>query len=334
MSKHRECGMRIRAWTAACVLVWLGWATPSWSAPPGWPASLTIGTASPGGVYLPYGQALAPILTEALGIPVSAQATQGPDQNILLLESGDAPVGFVTMGVALQAWNGTGEWTHGKQMRSMRALFPMFDTPFQFVTPRNSGIRSAADMADKRIGIGPQGGTGGTYTPLIFKALGVAVVLRNGAWTLMGSQLRSHQLDAIVAAIGVPMPMIAEFDAAESVDFIPLGDDEIATIRKAMPELGVSVVPAGAYPSLKADYKTIGLYNFGVASKDLPDDLVYAIVKAFYANHDRMVQASPAARESVAENVKRDEFLPFHPGALRYYREIGVEIPKNLVSTN
>ena len=93
-----------------------------------------------------------------------------------------------------------------------------------------------------------------------------------------------------------------------------------------------SVVPAGSYPSLTADYKTIGLFNFGIASKDLPDDLVYAIVKAFYANHDRLVEANPAARESVVENLDRNTFIPYHPGAIRYYREIGVELPAALVS--
>src|SRR5258708_7880882 len=127
--------MRIGAWTAACVLMSLAWSAPSWCAPPGWPASLTIGTASPGGVYLPYGEGLAAILTDALGIPVAAQATQGTDQNILLIDSGAAQLGFVTTGTALQAWNGTGEWTHGKKLRSMRALFPMFDTPLQFLAP-------------------------------------------------------------------------------------------------------------------------------------------------------------------------------------------------------
>jgi TRAP transporter TAXI family solute receptor len=120
-----------KLWAAVWVLVALGWSSPSSSAPPNWPASLTIGTASPGGVYYVYGQGLAAILSEALGIAVSAQATQGPAQNILLLESGEAPLGFVTMGVALQAWNGTGEWTKGKQLRSMRALFPMYDSPLR-----------------------------------------------------------------------------------------------------------------------------------------------------------------------------------------------------------
>jgi len=326
--------LRVKAWVAATVAIAMGWTSPSWSAPPGWPASLTIGTASPGGVYLPYGKGLAAILTEALGIPTTAQATQGPDQNILLLDRGDAPVGFVTMGVALQAWNGTGEWTHGKQLRSMRALFPMFDTPFQYLALEDAGIRSMADLADKRVGAGPQGGTGGTYAPSIFKALQIPVVVRNGAWAQITSQLKSHLIDVIAAPLGVPAPFITELDATVPVQFIALNDDEVATLRKAMPELGAAVVPAGTYPSLKADYKTVGLYNFAVASKDLPDDLVYTIVKAFYANHEAMIKASPSARESVVENLKRNEFLPYHPGALRYYREIGVEIPAALASTN
>jgi len=319
--------MRIAAWTAIWLAVATGWTSPSSSAPLGRPASLTIATASPGGIYLVYGKALAAILTEALGLPVEARATQGADQNILLIDSGDAQLGFVTTGTALQAWNGSGAWTHGKQLRSMRALFPMYDTPFQFVVLKNSGMQSFADMAEKRIGAGPQGGTGGTYAPLIFKALRIPVTLRNGAWALIGSQMRSHQLDAMAAAIGVPMPLITEFDATEPVGFIPLGDADIATMRRALPELGVSVVPAGSYASLKSDYKTIGLYNFGVAGKDLPDDLVYAIVKAFYANHDRMVKAIPAARDSVVGNLDRNTFIPYHPGAVRYYREIGIKIP-------
>jgi uncharacterized protein len=145
--------------------------------------------------------------------------------------------------------------------------------------------------------------------------------------------MRSGLLDALLGTAGVPFPVITELDRTEKLRFIPLSDDEIAKLRKTMPEFTPSVVPAKSYPSLKSDYKTIGLFNFGVASKDLPDDLVYAVVKAFYANHDQLVKASPAARESVVANVDRDTFIPYHPGAVRYYREIGVALPAGLVST-
>jgi TRAP transporter TAXI family solute receptor len=325
--------MRLGLWVTALVMILAG-SSPSvlGAPPPYWPTALTIATASPGGVYLIYGRALAPILSEALGIQVTAQATQGSAQNVLLLEKSEVQLGFVTMGVALQAWNGTGGWTHREKLRVMRALFPMYDTPFQFVASRDSGIKSLADLAGKRIGVGPQGGTGGSYGPLALKALGIEAALRYGAWDTMETQLRSHLLDAFIVTIGAPTPLVAKLDDELPLLFIAPGEADIAALRRAMPELGISVVPARTYTSLTGDYKTLGLFNFAVASKALPDDLVYSIVKAFYANHDRMVKVLPAAKESVVANLRRNEFLPYHPGAVRYYREVGAHVPGALAS--
>jgi TRAP transporter TAXI family solute receptor len=158
--------------------------------------------------------------------------------------------------------------------------------------------------------------------------------VRFGAWNTLSAQLRSGLLDALVGAAGVPFPVVAELDRTGETRFVPLSTDEVAELRNAMPEFSASVVPAGTYPSLKTDYKTIGLYNFGVASRDLQDALAYAIVKAFYTNHHRLVEAAPAARESVVENLKRNTFIPYHPGAIRYYHEIGANIPADLISAD
>src|ERR1700730_17282393 len=120
------------------------------AASPDWPKSLTLGTASPGGVYHIYGEGLAQILTEKLGIAVNPLPTQGPVHNVKLVDSGAAQLGMITLGIGLHGWNGTGDWTGGKQFRNMRALFPMYDTPFQAVVlrrpalrPSQSSIRSA-----------------------------------------------------------------------------------------------------------------------------------------------------------------------------------------------
>ncbi len=241
-------------------------------------------------------------------------------------------LGLGSTGPLLQAWNGTGDWTHGKKLRSIRALFPMSDTPLVFLVFKNSGIQSVADMANKRVGVGPAGSSGGTFAPEIFKALGIPATLRVGAFDASGAQMRSQQIDVLLGWNAIPSPTFTELDTTERVQYIPLTATEIAKLRASIPELSSSVVPAGSYPSMTTDYTTVGFFNFTVASKDLPDDLVYAIVKAFYANHDRMVAAHPSARPSVVENLKRNEFLPYHPGAVRYYREIGVEIPAALAA--
>src|SRR6516164_5824205 len=92
----------------ACLLA--TWTTSVPAANPDWPKSLSLGTASPGGVYYPYGEALAQILTEKLGIAVNATPTQGPVHNVKLVDGGGAQLGMITMGVGLQSWNGSSDW--------------------------------------------------------------------------------------------------------------------------------------------------------------------------------------------------------------------------------
>jgi uncharacterized protein len=286
---------------------------------------LVIATASPGGPYLTYGQGLARILSRELRQEVAAQSTQGPAQNILLLERKQATVAFITMGVGLQAWNGS-DWTKGTQYRSMRVIFPMFDTAFQFVAAKRLHLHWLEDLAGLQIGAGPRAGTAGTYLPMIFRALDIKANVRFGAWESMTSQLKSGDLEGIVFATGLPSPALTELSATELVDFVPPSADQIASIRKALPEISRSTVPAQTYPTHERDYLTIGLYNFAVAHKDLPDDLVYKIVKTVFDNREELMKAQSSAKETVPANIGRDELLPLHPGAARYYREIGVPI--------
>ena len=111
--------MKLRALVLAFVTAFLP-VQNAWAAEPGWPQSIAIATASPGGTYYVYGQALADILGRELGIEVTAQATQGSTRNVILVETGHAALGLITMGIGWEAWNGTGEWTKGQRFRAMR----------------------------------------------------------------------------------------------------------------------------------------------------------------------------------------------------------------------
>ena len=318
---------------AACLLA-IGTSTSIMAADPNWPKSLTLGTASPGGVYYIYGDALAKILTEKLGIAVNPLPTQGPVHNVKLVEGGEAQLGLITMGVGLQGWNGTGEWTKGQKFRNMRALFPMYDTPFQAVVLQKSGITSIAQLDKKRLGIGPKAGTGGTYMPEILKVLGISAELSYGSFDFMATEFIAGRYDAFVTLTGAPVPAIQQAEAKEPVTFLNLSPEQIDAIRKAMPEFSSSKIAAGTYRTQDKDYITFGVYNFAIGRADLPDDLVYQLVKAVFENQPRLLKAHSAAIETLPQNVDKDTFLPFHPGAVRYYREIGISIPDALVATN
>jgi TRAP transporter TAXI family solute receptor len=311
---------------AAILTSALTWSGAACAQAGNWPRSLTIGTASPGGVYDVYGGGLARILSRTLQVEVTAQVTQGPAQNIVLMEKKEAMLGFVTMGVALQGWNGS-DWAKGTRYRSMRIVFPMYDSAFHFATLKRRAIKSLDEFAGLRIGVGPRAGTGGAYVPEIFKLLGISAEIRFGSIEQMASQMAEGKLDGAVIPTGFPIPALAELDARQQIDFVQPSSEQSSMVRNKMPEISLSLIPAETYRSLTRNYHTIGLYNFAIAHEDLSDEFIHRLVKVVFDNHEELMKSQSSAKETIPENIDRNTMLPLHPGALRYYREIGIAVP-------
>jgi TRAP transporter TAXI family solute receptor len=325
--------MMVRWLRFACVAAALAvLATPAAAQKANWPKSLTLGTASVGGTFFIYGQVWATLAGDTVGVPISTQQTQGPNQNIILVDSKQIELGMTTMGIALQGWKGEGAWTQGKKFTNVRAIFPMYDTPFHFITTDKTGIRSVKELNGRTVGVGPRAGTPGTYFPMMFEALGVKPsAIRYGGGSDMAGQVGDGLLDVFAFAAGLPISAYSEMEAQRAVVFFSFSQDEIKTLTSKFPELAPTKIPAGTYKTLKEDQPTVGVFNFAIAHKDLPDDLVYEIVKAVMDNNPRMVQGHAASVESIPANATKNTFLPFHPGAAKYYREKGVAIPDTLV---
>ena len=129
----------------------------------------------------------------------------------------------------------------------------------------------------------------------------------------------------------MPIAAFSELENTTKVRYLTFTDDELKKIKAAMPELSDSVIPKSTYKQMTADQKTVGLFNFAIAHKDVSDDLVYAVVKAVLENNPQLVKGHAAGKETVLQNWNKNGFLPFHPGAVRYFKEKGITIPKNLL---
>ena len=169
----------------------------------------------------------------------------------------------MTQGVALQAWNGTSGWTGGKQLRAMRAMFPMYDTPFQFVVRQDAGIGSIAELAGKRVGVGPRGGTTAAYMPEFLKALKLEATLVHGDWADLAAQAADRTLDGLAVAAGVPFPSFAEIERKTKVRYLAPTRSQVLDLRLAMPELGASIVAAGS--SIRACGRTTPRSDFTIS---------------------------------------------------------------------
>jgi uncharacterized protein len=296
----------------------------------GWPSSLTIGTASQGGTYFIYGTGLASLISSELGINASGEVTGGPVQNATLVETGDHQVGLVTMGPAYEAWTGQSELAPGVEHKSLRALFPMYQTPFQVVALKSAGIENVADLDGKRVSVGPAGGTAATYWPRFFEIVGVnPEVSFSGANDAVG-QVKDGLIDAFAFAAGVPIAAFAQIAAENPVNIFGFTPEQQQEILSQRPELAAFEVPGGLYQGFPDPQQTVALWNFAVAHADMPESLAYEITKLVMENNDKMKAIHATAAETVPENVDKNTFLPYHPGAVRYFEEKGIAIPDEL----
>jgi TRAP transporter TAXI family solute receptor len=295
------------------------------------PASLTVATASPGGVFAIYGEGLAGIITKATGVKASTRQTQGPSQNLVLVQSGQAEVGMTTSGPAYEALNGVLDLKPGDKHTKVRALFAMYPTPFQMIALKESGITKMEDFAGKRIGAGPRAGTGGTYWPRWLNTLGINANIQFGAIGDQASQMTDGRLDAIVTAAGVPQPAMSEIETTASSVIFGMSPKTLEGILKANPYAVEFTIPKGSYKSLTSDIKTAAMWNFAIASSDMSEKLAYDIVKAVFDNHADLVKTHSTAKDTLPENIVKNTVVPLHPGAVRYYREKGIKIPDSLL---
>ncbi len=295
-----------------------------------WPRDLTVGTASQGGVYFVYGGGMASFLTEELGVNVSGEVTGGPVQNVTLVQTGEHDIGLVTLGPAFEAWMGESELAPGLEHRDIRALFPMYETPFQGITLRNSGIETLSDLDGRRVVVGPAGGTPGTYWPRILDELGVDATVSFAGASDAASQLQDGLVDAFLFAAGLPIAAFSQLAAEADVITFSFTDEEHAQVLEAFPEVSAFTIPAGTYTVQEEDENSVAMWNFAIVHQDMPESLAYEITRTVLENNERMVQIHAAAAATLAENWDNNSFLPFHPGAVRYFEEIGIEIPEDL----
>ncbi len=294
----------------------------------GWPSSMTLSTASPGGAFAVYGQAWATLVSELLKIPTSTQQTQGPNQNLVLIDTKRVELGMTTLGPAFEAWTGELELRKGVKHTSVRALFPMYETPFHVITLKRAGITNIRQLNGKTVGVGPQAGTPGTYFPRWFKELGVNATIRYGAASDMASQVADGRIDAFAFAAGLPIPAFSELEttAQSGASFFAFDRDEIEKLLPKNPFVSPFTIPANTYKSMPEAQTTVAMWNFAIAHKDMPEDLAYQITKLSLENASRLVTAIKAAEATKPENAINNGFLPFHPGAVRYYKEKGIKL--------
>lgn len=294
---------------------------------------VTIGTGGVTGVYFPTGGAIAKLVNKKRSVyklKVTAEATGGSVFNINALLSGDMDFGLSQSDKASQAWLGLDEWKQTGPQKMLRGLFTLNSETLCLIASVSSGITSCADLRGKNVAVGtPGSGTrqnsrdAMTTCGLTFDDLAKAEGIKPAE---AAGLLQDGRLDAYFYTVGHPNGSIKEAAVGGTkVRFIPF--TKLDELLKANPFYSKAVVPVKLYPGVEneEDVPTFGVKACLLTTDTVPDAVVYAITKEVFENFATFLSLHPALAGLKKEEMLRGMPIPFHPGALKYFKEAGLD---------
>ena len=288
---------------------------------------INILTGGTSGVYYPLGVALSQIYSKAIPeAKSSVQSTKASAENLNLLQAGRGEIAFVLGDALADAWNGNAEAGFNKPLKKLRSVAAIYSNYIQIVASADSGIKTLADLKGKRVSVGaPKSGTELNARAVLkgaglsYKDLGKVEYLPFGESVEL---MKNRQLDATLISAGLGVSAIRDLATSVKIVIVQIPPAVVAKIGN--PAYQSAVIPANTYEGQTADAHTVAIHNVLVTRADMPTDTVYKMTKALFSNLPEMVAAHAAAKGIKLEDAIKGLPAPLHPGAEKYYREVGL----------
>ena len=261
------------------------------------------------------------------GIRCSAESTGGSIYNINTLRAGELEFGVRTLTWPSHAYNGTSKFADKGKFDKLRAVFSVHPEPVTIIAHDDSGVKNISDLKGKRLNIGnPGSGTRGTWE-VLEEALGwkrsdlkLASEMKSAE---TGQAVCDGKIDAYFWLVGHPSALTQESLATCSAHLVNATGPEIDKLVNNNSYYRKATIPAGMYNN-KDDVNSFRVGAAFVTSTDVPDDVVYTVVKAVFENFDQFKKLHPAFANLKPEEMIKDSLsAPVHPGAEKYYKEKG-----------
>jgi uncharacterized protein len=292
---------------------------------------ISIGTGGTGGVYYPLGGGLAALLSKYVpGLDATAEVTAGSIANLQLIGGGKSELGFTMADSAWDAYNGLDKFS-GKKV-ALRTLCVFYPNRMHVVTVEGTGINKFADLKGKRVSTGaPASGTEITAMRLI-EAYGLDPNKDMSRERLSVAEsvnaIKDGKIDALFWVGGVPTPSITDLAATpgKKIKLIDHGDGAENLRKKYGPIYVKNRILANAYPGDDRDTTNIDVWNLLVVPEGSDEQLVYNITKTMFEKKEELVKVHKDASFLELNNQTTGASpIPFHPGAIRYFKERGLK---------
>ncbi len=294
--------------------------------------NISIATGGTGGVYYPLAGGMAAVLSKYVpGIQATAEVTGGSVANLQLIGTGKPYLGMTMADAGLDALKGQDKFT-GKPV-PIRTLMIMYPNRMHVVTIEGSGVNTMKDLKGKRVSTGSGGSATEVMAFRVIEAAGLDKD-RDMKRERLGvaesvNAIKDRKIDAFFWVGGLPTAAITDLANTPGVK-LKLVDhaDLVAAMNKKYGNLYVQdVIPKDVYRGMEHDNKQATVMNLLVAHQNMDEKTAYDIVKAVFEHRDDLIRVHKEAENIKLENQKAAATpIPFHPGALKYYREKGIKV--------
>jgi uncharacterized protein len=290
---------------------------------------LSIATGGTGGVYYPLGGGLATILGRAIpGTEANVEVTPGSVDNMFLIGDKKADLAFTQADAAWDAHEGQDRFRNGKI--PVRALAAVYTNFVHIVTVEGTGINAIPDLRGKRVSVGAAGSATEVLGNRVVETYGLDPNRDFPRERLSVAEsvnaIKDRKIDAFFWVGGLPTGSVLDLATTPNVrmKMLPHGEAVEKMNAKYGPLYRSVPVPANTYPGQTEPVQVAGVTNLIVNNEAMSEDLTYAITRVLFERKDDFAAAHPEGKNLSLETATQGSPIPFHPGAIRYYREMGV----------
>ncbi len=283
-----------------------------------------VGTGGSTGTYYGFCNTISSLLKEKTGINLMIQSSGASKANILDVDDGNVDMAIVQNDVMDYAYNGTSLFADIGAVKSFSTLGAAYAEVCQVVARADSGIKTIADLKGKKVSVGDSGSGVEFNAQQILGAYDITfdnIDKQNLSFQASADALKDGKIDAFFCTAGAPTVAITDLATTTGIVLVEIDAEHLAKLQQDYGFYAEYTVPAGTYKGIDADAKTVAVKATFIVSNDLDEETVYQLTKAIYENKDEY--AHDKAKEMSLEYAVSSISVPFHPGAERYFKEVG-----------
>lgn len=285
--------------------------------------NISMGTAGIGGAYYVMGGAMANLVNEKLdNIKMTAEVTDGASQNLEFVSKGEMDIAMGGAQVVRDAYEGTGVYSSKLDIRGVAVIHPSI---IHIVASKSSGIKKIEDMKGKRVAVGAPGSAARFLIEDILKVHGLSfedIKVFDLSYVEAISAMKDNNIDAIWGQTGVPTSAFLDLCNSVDVEFIPISENTYDGIKERWGHLVMSFIPKDVYKN-NEDIPAIAAPNIMFCATSIDEEVIYQVTKCIFENLDEL-KKSHVSFELIDINNAPTKTIPLHPGAERYFKEVGV----------